>query len=67
VTAHTHRRRGIGRALPARALAALRREGIDKCHLLVFRSNAAGIAFWRRVGAEERTNLALFSVVTDSR
>jgi ribosomal protein S18 acetylase RimI-like enzyme len=66
VTAPSHRRRGIGRALLERGLDALRREGIDKCHLLVYRSNADGIAFWRRVGAEERTSLALFSLVTNA-
>lgn len=64
VTAPDYRRRGIGRALLRHGLDALRREGIDKCHLLVYRSNEAGMAFWRRVGAEERVSLALFSLPT---
>ena len=64
VTAATHRRRGIGTTLLHRGLEALRREGIEKCHLLVFRSNEAGLAFWRKIGAEERESLALFSIST---
>src|SRR5690349_12036470 len=43
------RRAGIGRALVSRALAALRREGIEKCHLLVFDENAEGRAFWKSI------------------
>jgi hypothetical protein len=51
-------------ALLKRSLEALRREGIEKCHLLVFRTNEAGLAFWRKVGAEERRTLTLFSIMT---
>ena len=65
VAATSHRRRGIGTALLKRSLEALRREGIAKCHLLVFRSNEAGAAFWRQVGAEEREELAVFSMMTN--
>jgi N-acetylglutamate synthase len=66
VTAQSHRRRGIGTALLRHGLQALRRDGIDKCHLLVFRSNEAGLAFWRKVGAEERVSIALFSMLTNN-
>jgi ribosomal protein S18 acetylase RimI-like enzyme len=59
-----HRRRGIGGALVRRALRGLRSVGIDKCHLLVFRDNQDGLHFWRRIGAEERVRLALFSMET---
>jgi ribosomal protein S18 acetylase RimI-like enzyme len=59
-----HRRRGIGRELVRRGLAALCDSGIRKCHLLVFRENAAAQAFWQRIGAEERTSLVTFSMVT---
>jgi hypothetical protein len=31
---------------------------------LVFRENAAGMAFWRSIGAAERVELALFSMAT---
>jgi ribosomal protein S18 acetylase RimI-like enzyme len=59
-----HRRRGLGRALVFRALAALHEANIQKCHLLVFHENASGRAFWARIGAEERVSLALFSLPT---
>ncbi len=60
----THRRRGVGRELVAKSLAALRREGIQKCHLLVFHQNSEGREFWKRIGAEERLTLGLFSLST---
>jgi len=66
VVAASHQRQGIGRKLLRQGLAALREAGIQKCHLLVFRSNASGMAFWRAVGAEERLSVALFSVSTEN-
>jgi ribosomal protein S18 acetylase RimI-like enzyme len=62
--ASSHRRQGLGRALVSRALSALRAVHIQKCHLLVFRENAAGLAFWRRMGADERFALTTFSLPT---
>jgi len=62
--ASSHRRRGLGRALVRRALSALHQEGIQKCHLLVFNGNVSGRAFWDRIGAEERTALGIFSLLT---
>ncbi|MES1187577.1 MAG: GNAT family N-acetyltransferase [Myxococcales bacterium] len=62
--ASSHQRRGLGRELVRRALAALHHEGIQKCHLLVFQQNVAGKAFWKRIGAEERTTLGIFSLLT---
>ncbi|HVY25475.1 MAG TPA: GNAT family N-acetyltransferase [Polyangiaceae bacterium] len=62
--ASSHRRRGLGRELVRRGIAALRDEGIQKCHLLVFRHNVEGKAFWQRVGAEERTSIGIFSLFT---
>ncbi|MGE0802112.1 MAG: GNAT family N-acetyltransferase [Lautropia sp.] len=59
-----HRRRGIGRLLLGSGTSALAREKIGKCHLLVFRSNDDGIAFWRQVEATERSELMLFSIET---
>lgn len=64
LVAPTHRRQGLGRALLKRALAALGQAQIQKCHLLVFRDNAEGMAFWHGIGAEERVSLALFSMPT---
>jgi len=56
------RRRGIGRALVNRCLDALRREGIQKAHLFVFRTNQVARAFWRREGWHERDELVTMSV-----
>jgi len=66
VTARDARRRGIGRELLRRGLGALRAQGIRKCHILVFRSNADGLGFWRAVQASERDELSLFSIGTES-
>ena len=44
------RRQGLGAALVARALDALKAEGISKVALLVFRYNEAGNAFWEKMG-----------------
>lgn len=62
VVAEAERRRGLARRLLDRSLAALQRTGVGKCHLMVFGDNAAGQAFWRRVGAQPRSELALYSM-----
>jgi ribosomal protein S18 acetylase RimI-like enzyme len=54
------RKQGLGRELADHCLAALRAEGIDKCHVFVRRSNVAGQSFWQRTGWIER-NLVLMS------
>lgn len=64
VVSSDHRRQGLGRALVSRALAALHEAKIDKCHLLVFRDNVAGRAFWHGIGGDERVSLATFSLAT---
>lgn len=66
VTAPTIRRLGIGKALLEQGLRALRAQGIQKCHLLVFQNNTDGLEFWRAVHAEERRELALFSMNTEA-
>ena len=45
-----YRRRSLGRRLVERCLAALAREGLQKCHLFVMNHNHDGIAFWKSVG-----------------
>lgn len=63
-TAPAARRRGVARALVRATLAALREQGIDKCHLMVLRGNADGLAFWRAIDATERVDLTWFSMTT---
>lgn len=59
------RRTGLATRLLDQALQGLRGQGITKAHLMVFRHNAPGLAFWQRVAAE-RTELALFSVAVQT-
>ena len=55
------RGQGVGRALVERGLAALQAEGIDKCHLFVYKENDLGRAFWSASGWEERVYLVIMS------
>ena len=48
--AKAFRRRGVGTALAERCLEALKAEDIHKVALLAFRRNAAGNAFWEKLG-----------------
>jgi len=64
--APTVRRQGLGQKLVKMTLVALKEAGIQKCHLVMFRDNAAARAFWSRIGAEERVTLALFSIATNA-
>jgi ribosomal protein S18 acetylase RimI-like enzyme len=60
----SHRRQGIGRALVAQVLAALRALDINKCHLFVIKENTAAIAFWQRIGWELRQDIVIMSHFT---
>lgn len=59
------RRQGIGRQLVRQCLAGLRRQGIQKCHLFVFRRNEEAIAFWRAIGFTGRDELSMMSIYVD--
>ncbi len=59
--AGTHRKIGIGSALVKRCVDELRKRGIRKCHLFVHHDNSAAIAFWGRIGWQERTDLVMMS------
>jgi ribosomal protein S18 acetylase RimI-like enzyme len=53
------RRHGLGRLLVEHSLDRLKAEGISRCTIFVIRGNAAGEAFWKRIGWRERTDLGL--------
>ena len=57
-----YRRRGIGKALVERSLAALAAAGINKAHVFVFQDNALGAAFWRGLGWQGRDDLLMLSL-----
>jgi len=61
VVAPSHRRRGLATRLLEAGVHALRGEGMTKAHLMVFRANEDGLAFWRARGVE-RTEIVLCSV-----
>lgn len=56
------RRQGIGAALVAAATDALRRQGIEKCHLFVIADNDLGGNFWRNRGWQRRDDLHMYSL-----
>ncbi|GAB4115440.1 MAG: hypothetical protein Fur005_43180 [Roseiflexaceae bacterium] len=59
------RRQGVAGQLVRAGLAALREQGIFKCHAFVYRDNQLGQAFWQAIGAEYRATLAIYSLATD--
>jgi ribosomal protein S18 acetylase RimI-like enzyme len=59
------RRRGIGTALVERCLEALRRRGIEKCHLFVLVGNEDAQRFWERTGWSVRRDLVMMSRVVE--
>jgi ribosomal protein S18 acetylase RimI-like enzyme len=54
--------KGIGRLLVERCLQSLRRQGITKCHIFVYRDNTEGSAFWEKIGWKKRTELDIMSI-----
>lgn len=59
-----HRRRGVGRMLVARCLAALAARGVEKCHILVRAGNAEARRFWQAAGWELRRDIVVMSRLT---
>lgn len=57
------RRRGIGSALVEKGLAALKKAGIGKCNLFLYRDNDPGRRFWEKTGWQVRENLVVVSKV----
>ena len=55
------RKHGIGRQLTQKSLDTLRRMGIDRCHLFVYRDNEEAQMFYERAGWQKRTTLDIFS------
>ena len=53
--------RGIGRRLLDECITGLKKEGIDKAHVLVFKENTEGHRFWEKVDWYLRDDLVIFS------
>lgn len=56
------RGKNIGRKLVDHCLKALRRQGIVKCHIFVYRDNTDGFAFWEKIGWYRRNDLDIMSI-----
>jgi ribosomal protein S18 acetylase RimI-like enzyme len=56
-----YRNQGIGRSLVERCIRALKRSGIQKCHLFIFNRNIEGIQFWEKIGWTPRNDLRIVS------
>lgn len=61
-----YRRRGIGKKLAEASLSALQVSGIQKCHIMVFRKNENGRAFWQASGWNLRSDIDLLSYNIDT-
>jgi ribosomal protein S18 acetylase RimI-like enzyme len=57
------RLRGTGRRLVEACVEALKAEGIEKVNFWVKADNAAGLAFWKRLGGRERPDLVTVSLI----
>ena len=55
------RKIGIGRLLVESCMKRLAREGIARCHLFVYPDNEQGLAFWQKMGFEQRRDIQLCS------
>lgn len=59
--AAAHRGRGIGTQLVEHALHNLAQKGIRKCNIYSYADNEAGLAFWGRLGWQQREDIRIVS------
>ena len=64
--AEEYRKHGIGKAMVARAMEALKEEGINKVALLAFRKNEVGNCFWKGVGWTGREDVNYYEFVLNA-
>jgi len=55
------RKKGIGTRLVSAAIETLRKEGIGKVHLFVFKENESAQKFWEKLGWEIREDILIMS------
>lgn len=61
--ANSHRRLGIATRLVSLCMEALKREGIQKSHLMILPENEAAQTFWASQGWVYRSDILLYSFV----
>jgi len=59
-----HRRRGLGAEIVRRCLQALGEQGVERCQVVVYESNADARTFWETVGGKLRSDLVVLSLAT---
>jgi ribosomal protein S18 acetylase RimI-like enzyme len=52
---------GIGKKLTEKVLGALKRQGIEKCHIFVIADNLEGLRFWQKTGWKKREDIFVMS------
>ncbi len=57
-----YRMQGIGKKLLSLAINALKKEGIQKTHLFIYKENSSGKAFWSALNWKLRDDLDLMSL-----
>ena len=57
----SEKRKGIGSALIKLAMAKLKDAGADKVHLMIFVENACALAFYNKMGFQNREDITLMS------
>jgi len=63
---YNYRRLGIGRKLVWHCLQKLDSEGIQKCHLFVFKDNQQAITFWEQIDFTQRHELSMMSIFIEA-
>lgn len=56
-----YRKKNIGSKLVSLSIEALKKKGIEKCHIFVFKNNENGNAFWEKAGWKKREDINVFS------
>jgi ribosomal protein S18 acetylase RimI-like enzyme len=57
--APSHRRKGIGKQLVDRCIAALKELNIARCNIFVYADNSEGQGFWDKLAFKERRDLKI--------
>ena len=56
------RRKGIAKNLLNQSIKKLKKTGIEKCHIFIFKNNESGRKFWDSVGWKFREDIDVMSV-----
>lgn len=60
--AESYRRQGIGRAMVATAMQALKEEHVNKVTLIAYKNNTVGNLFWAHEGFAEREDVNFYEM-----